>query len=202
MKSGLEAPPPETTISSSVIPSSPAIAVDVVLHRQRDRLEDRPVDVGARVPGVEAEHHALAERCVGGGEPVEHGHQAVAAGGHARCLVLDQLLARDAERRGPLGELRAEQVEEPAQRPHAAAHAVALVEVAVRDAAEVRPERRRRLRGSRGRAPSRRCRCRARRAPSCSSSEPRAERLDRLVVRGRRRREARPGCPSPRPPRR
>ena len=26
MKSGLEAPPPETTISSSVIPSSPAIA--------------------------------------------------------------------------------------------------------------------------------------------------------------------------------
>ena len=56
--------------------------VDVELHRQRDRLEDRAVHVAAGVAGVEAEHHALAERLVGGGQPVEHRHQAVAAGGH------------------------------------------------------------------------------------------------------------------------
>ena len=166
MNSGLFEPPPDTTISVERDAELVAHRVDVVLHRQRDRLEDRPVHVAACVAGVEAEHHPLAERLVGGGQPVEHGHQPVAAGRHLRGLALDVLLARQPQRRRTLGHLVAEQVEEPGEGPHAAAHAVALVQVAVRHAREVGPEVGRVARGSRGRAPSRRCRCRATRAPS------------------------------------
>ena len=80
MKSGLRG---AAARDHDLVERDPELAghrVDVVLHRQRDRLEDRPVDVGPGVARVEAEHHALAERLVGRREPVEHGHQAVAAG--------------------------------------------------------------------------------------------------------------------------
>ena len=40
MKSGLDEPPPEITTSRSGVPSSSVMRVDLVLHRERDRLED------------------------------------------------------------------------------------------------------------------------------------------------------------------
>src|SRR6478736_7742406 len=110
-------------------PELAAHGIDGVLHRQRDRLEDRAVDVPARVPCIEAEHHPLAKLLVGRRQPVEHGQEAVAPGRDEGSLLLDQLLAREPEHGGPLCQLGAEQVEEPRQRPHAAADAVALVEV-------------------------------------------------------------------------
>ncbi len=94
----------------------------------------------SRVPGVEPEHRALAKGHVGGRKPVEDGHQSVAPGRHQLGFRLDHLLTRQPERCGSLRELGAEEVEIPAERPHPPAHAVALVQVPVGDAREVRPE--------------------------------------------------------------
>ena len=87
------------------------------------------------------------------------------------------------------GELRPEQVEEPAERPHAAAHAAALVEIRAGDAGEVRPEVHRLLavlvpvhHGGDVRAQRDERRALVERA--------RAERLDRLVVGGGHDRQA------------
>ncbi len=140
--------------------------------------------MAARVPGVEPEHDALAKRPVGGRKPVEHRHQAVAAGGHRLRLALEVSLAGEPERRRPLRDLLAEEVEEPAQRPHPATHAMALVQVPVGDAREVRPEV---GVGLPVLAP-----VHHRRDVGAEGDEHRrlveragAERLDRLVVRGR-----------------
>ena len=77
---------------------------------------------------VETDHHALAERFVCGSEPVEHGHQAVAAGRVASPRAPATPPAK-AGGGGLAAQVVAEKVEEPAERPHAPADAVALVKV-------------------------------------------------------------------------
>src|SRR3954469_5583387 len=132
-----------TTRDDDVIERDPELGahcVGVVLHGQRDRFENRSIDVAPRVPGVEAQHQPFAERLVGRCQPVENGHQALAACGDLGGFALDVLLASQPQRLCPRSHLVTEHLQEPCDRPHSAAHTVALVDIALRDGREVGPK--------------------------------------------------------------
>ena len=120
------APPPETT-TAAARDRARRPWPGVPLHRERDALQHRPVQVRGIVPGVEADEGAPAPRLVGRGQPVEHGEQTVRPDRHQARRVVELLLGLTDE------------VADPGHRPHAAADPGALVQVFPRPRREVSP---------------------------------------------------------------